>query len=257
MKSTIHLLLILFILPACSSVDKFDNKNTTVLPVSKVNWEKLNPARGDKSPQAGTLWGDRKGEVETAFLAKFVDGFSSPPHIHNVSYRAIVIDGLIHNDDPKAAKMWMPASSYWTQPAGEAHITSAKGKSNIAFVEIDKGPYLVKPVKQSFNNGEHPFNIHASNIIWAKYGRASIVPLWKNSEEKVIGSLLKYKDKIDLSSKEAQIVVISGEIKANKEPKTVLKPGSLITLKDSKASIWCMNKSDCIVYVKSEKGFEF
>ena len=98
---------------------------------SEINWEKLNPARGDKSPQAGTVWGDRKGEVPTGFLAKFVDGFSSPPHIHNVTYRAMVIKGLIHNDDPKAEKMWMPPGSFWTQPAGEAHITAAQGEESI------------------------------------------------------------------------------------------------------------------------------
>lgn len=108
-------------LSGCSHVKK-NNNNIKVLPVEKVVWEKLNPARGDKSPQAGTLWGDRKGSPATGFLAKFVDGFSSPPHIHNVSYRAIVIKGLVHNDDPAAARMWMPAQSYWTQPAGEAHI---------------------------------------------------------------------------------------------------------------------------------------
>ena len=151
MKKLILILTATMMIVGCSTNSKSKNTGVTITPVSKVNWEKLNPARGDKSPQAGTIWGDRKGEVETAFLAKFVDGFSSPPHIHNVSYRAIVIDGLIHNDDPKAANMWMPTGSYWTQPAGESHITSAKGKNNIALVEIDKGPYLVKPIKQKFD----------------------------------------------------------------------------------------------------------
>ncbi|NNE08734.1 MAG: DUF4437 domain-containing protein, partial [Gemmatimonadetes bacterium] len=32
-----------------------------IVPVSAVDWEPLNPARGDASPQAGTLWGDRNG----------------------------------------------------------------------------------------------------------------------------------------------------------------------------------------------------
>ena len=132
--------LITFVLvSSCSSMQK--NSNIKIVSIKDVNWEKLNPARGDKSPQAGTLWGDRKGDkVPTGSLAKFVDGFSSPPHIHNVSYRAIVISGLIHNDDPKAANMWMPSGSYWTQPAGESHITSAKGITNMALVEIDSAP---------------------------------------------------------------------------------------------------------------------
>ena len=142
------------LIPAVSIASPSKNKSITVLSVSDVNWEKLNPARGDKSPQAATLWGDRKSNTETGFLVKFVDGFSSPPHIHNVSYRGIVLEGLVHNDDPKAEAMWMPRGSFWTQPAGESHITSAKGNTNIAFIEIDSGPYLVKPKKEAFDNGE-------------------------------------------------------------------------------------------------------
>jgi hypothetical protein len=150
------------------SVNKSLNEESQVEIVlaSEVNWEKLNPARGDKSPQAGTLWGDRKAAVPTGFLAKFVDGFSSPPHIHNATYRAVVISGSIHNDDPAAAKMWMPEGSFWTQPKGENHITAAKGDTNIALVEIDNGPYLVLPAEKSFDSGERPINVDASNIVW-------------------------------------------------------------------------------------------
>ncbi len=138
-----------------------------VVLASEVEWEQLNPARGDASPQAGTLWGDRKGgAVPTGFLAKFVDGFSSPPHIHPVTYRAVVISGNIHNDDPDAAKMWMPAGSFWTQPKGEVHITAAKGSNNIALVEIDKSPYLVRSFKEAFDSGERPINVDPSNLVW-------------------------------------------------------------------------------------------
>lgn len=147
-----------------------ENPTNKVLLSSEIVWEKLNPARGEQSPQAGTLWGDRKGQgagrVATGFLAKFVNGFSSPPHIHNVTYRAVVIGGMVHNDDPKAENMWMKSGSFWTQPAGESHITSAKGEGVIALVEINKSPYLVKPTSDEFDNGEKPVNIEASNIVW-------------------------------------------------------------------------------------------
>lgn len=144
-----------------------------IVPASEIVWEALNPARGDMSPRAGTLWGDRKEAVPTGFLAKFVDGFSSPPHIHNVTYRAVVIDGLIHNDDPNAENMWMPSGSFWTQPKGEAHITSAKGASNIALVEIDRGPYLVKPTAEAFDSGERPLNVDAGNLVWLPFSEES------------------------------------------------------------------------------------
>lgn len=137
-----------------------------VILTSEVNWEQLNPARGDQSPKAGTLWGDRNGTGPTGFLVKFVDGFSSSPHIHNVSYRGVVISGLIHNDDPDAADMWMLSGSFWTQPKGEVHITAAKGSPNVAYIEIEEGPYLVLPADKAFDSGERPVNIDESNIVW-------------------------------------------------------------------------------------------
>lgn len=116
-----------------------------VVLTSEVKWSPLNPARGDQSPRAGTLWGDRTGSGASGFLVEFVDGFSSPPHIHNVTYRGVVISGLIHNDDPNAKKMWLPTGSFWMQPAGEAHITAAKGSKNLAYIEIEKGPVSRPP----------------------------------------------------------------------------------------------------------------
>ena len=149
-----------------SSFEEIENPTNKVLLSSEIKWEKLNPARGDQSPQAGTIWGDRNAEVATGFLAKFVDGFSSPPHIHNATYRAVVIKGSIHNDDPEATTMWLTPGSFWTQPKGESHITSAKGNENLALVEIDKGRYLVQPIDEAFDSGERPINIDASNVVW-------------------------------------------------------------------------------------------
>ena len=130
-----------------------DGTPTDLVLASEVTWEQLNPARGDKSPKAGTLWGDRNGTGPTGFLVQFADGFSSPPHIHPITYRAVVISGNIHNDDPDAAEMWMPAGSFWTQPKGEVHITAAKGSNNIALVEIDEAPYLVRSFKENPHRG--------------------------------------------------------------------------------------------------------
>lgn len=169
MKNISYVLLFAYFLFSCSTPKEETTSSETTQKVvlsSDIKWEKLNPARGDKSPQAGTVWGDRKGEVATGFLAKFVDGFSSPPHIHNVTYRAIVLKGLIHNDDPNAKNMWMKPGSFWTQPVGESHITSAKGDEIIAYVEIDHGPYLVKPIDEAFDSGERPINIDATNLVW-------------------------------------------------------------------------------------------
>lgn len=142
------------------------NPTNEVVLQSEVQWAALNPARGDKGPKAANLWGDRTKSGPTGFLVQFVDGFSSPPHIHNVTYRGVVISGLLHNDDPQAEKMWLPAGSFWTQPAGEVHITAASGSRNLAYIEIDSGPYLVLPSEEASDNGERPVNVDESNIVW-------------------------------------------------------------------------------------------
>ena len=191
-----------------------------VILSSEIEWEKLNPARGDASPQAGTIFGDRKGDgVATGFLAKFVDGFSSPPHIHNVTYRAFVISGLRHNDYPAAEKMWMPAGSFWIQPAGEAHITAAKGTKNVAYVEIDSAPYLVKPTDEAYDNGDRPINIHADNIVWSNLDAmdVKIAYLWGNPEgTDHRGVFIKlpadFNGKLHTEGKELRAVVVSGVV---------------------------------------------
>jgi len=234
-------------LTSCAHNTKSDS-DITILPVSKAKWEKLNPARGNKSPQAGTLWGHRGKKTPTAFLAKFADGFSSPPHIHNVSYRAIVIQGLVHNDDSKAAKMWMPKGSYWTQPAGAPHITASNGGQSIALVEINEGPYLVKPVADKFDNGERPYNIHSSNVLWRKEKSSHVADLWQDSSGQITGSLLKFSSEIKMSSDKTKVVVIKGEALFKN---TQLKPGSLIASdQPAHMRIKCITEV-CIVYVKT------
>jgi len=236
---------------------------------SEIVWEKLNPARGNQSPQAGTIWGDRKGTSATGFLAKFVDGFSSPPHIHNVTYRAVVIKGLIHNDDPKAENMWMKPGSFWTQPVGESHITSAKGQENIALVEINEGPYLVKPIDEAFDKGERPINIDVSNVVWLNHeqtnwvnpkSNAEISFLLDSKENNGLKSLFiklpkMYKGKIETKGSVLHSVVIKGALNyvmpQNEETKE-LDAGSYFSSTD-KAIHTVLNKSEneVILYVRT------
>jgi hypothetical protein len=49
---------------------------------------------------------------------------------------------------------------------GDAHITAAKGSNNLAYIEIEKGPYLVLPSEKAFDDGERPVNLGESNIVW-------------------------------------------------------------------------------------------
>lgn len=259
-----NLLVLCLISIGCTSsiADEKPNSSFTVVPIEKVNWEKLNPARGDKSPQAGTLWGDRKGEKPTGFLAKFIDGFSSPPHIHNATYRAVVIEGLIHNDDPSAEKMWMPSGSFWTQPKGEVHITAAKGDSNIALVEIDMGPYLVLHEEDKFDSGERPVNVDPSNIVWLapdgfKISDTSpkIAYLWGGiSKAKSNGTFLwlpkGFNGKILVNSPTFRAVVIKGQVNHKGYTHGDLMPGSYFGSTDDFTHA-IATKSGSILYIRT------
>ncbi len=255
-------------------------RSSTVVLRSEVQWEPLNPARGDKSPKAGTLWGDRKSSGPTGFLVKFADGFSSPPHIHNVTYRAVVISGHIHNDDPNAAEMWMSASSFWTQPKGELHITAAKGNSNVAYVEIDDGPYLVLPPEEAFDSGERPVNVDPSNIVWmdasdirrwgdqqvktASADGPRIAFLWGNTKEgQLNGSFIKlpagFKGKIMSSGSTFRAVVIKGkpqyQVSGENTAKT-LEPGSYFSsVKKVAHKLSSSAVEESIIYVRTNGAY--
>jgi len=240
----------------CSQLPKQENRDgITIQKVEDIQWGMLNPARGDKSPKAGGLWGDRTQNKESGFLVKFNKGFSSPPHIHNITYRGIVIEGVMHNDDPNAAHFWLPKGSYWTQPAGEPHITAAKGQTNIIFLEIDQGPYLVKPVDQEFQNGEYPLNIHASNIIWKKdknkQSHIETTDLWKNKENRVTGKMIRFKDQVRLPVKSHYLVILAGTLNFQD---TDLHPGSMIKVtKESLLDLNCITDEECKMYIKTVK----
>ena len=110
-------------------------------------------------PKAATLWGDRNDPGPSGFLLlKPVDAFKSPPHVHNVSYRGVVIRRLMHNDDSNADEMWMPTGSFWTQPNGGVHITAAKWSNTLAYIETEEGPDLVLAVEKAFDSEDKPVN---------------------------------------------------------------------------------------------------
>ncbi|QPJ63667.1 MAG: DUF4437 domain-containing protein [Candidatus Nitronauta litoralis] len=248
------------------------DSGTKVILTSEVKWEKLNPARGDKSPMAATLWGDRNGKGPTGFLFKAVDGFKSPPHIHNVSYRGIVIDGLIHNDDPGAANMWLPKGSFWTQPKGEGHLTAVKGSNTLAYIEIEEGPYLVLPTDKAFDSGERPVNVDASNIVWvdqpgspASLNGPKVAYLWGSPQDgQLNGTLIKlpagYSGKIRNHGSTFTAVVIQGNPKYQMPGKNnveTLEPGSYFSSKGESVHRLSSNaKEESILYMRMEGKFD-
>lgn len=290
MKRTKATSLIAAVALFCSSLAASDSdekkEKVEIVLASEINWEALNPARGDRSPQAGTLWGDRNAAiapqkssetdcpfcssslVPTGFLAKFADGFSSPPHIHNVTYRAVVISGLVHNDDPGAADMWMPSGSFWTQPKGEVHITSAKGETTVALVEIDTGPYLVMPPEDAFDSGERPVNIHISNVVWLSPSKLPITKdgpkvsyLWGNPEDgSDYGTFIKLPKGCEVYVHSVgstfRLVTIEGHPEYLGEETVTLSPGSYLSSSgDAMHQVKSSKEKESLFYVRSNGSY--
>ncbi|MEM9805886.1 MAG: DUF4437 domain-containing protein [Cyanobacteria bacterium P01_D01_bin.56] len=256
------------------------SSESEVVAISEIEWSPLNPARGDASPRAADLWGDRTEPGPTGFLVQFVDGFSSPPHIHNVTYRGMVIDGLIHNDDPGAENMWLPKGSFWTQPAGEVHITSADANSNMAYIEIEDGPYLVLPSEEAFDNGERPVNVDKSNLVWldasnidwidqpgatASVDGPKVAFLWGDpQEEELNGTLIKlptgFTGKIYNKGATFRAVLIQGRSNYSLPGKTDVKslePGSYFGSNGQAIhQVSCESSEECVIYVREEGKFD-
>lgn len=235
----------------------------SVITSGNIKWGLLNPLRGDASPKAADLWGDHSKDIATGMLVKFDKGFSSPPHIHNISYRAIVIEGLLHNDDPVAAKMWLPTGSFWTQPAGENHITAANGKNNLIYLEIDSGPYLVLPAEKAFDNGERPINVDVRNLVWLdtkalkwlKNSDAQIAYLWGNLSS-ANGSFVKlpagFKGTIE-NDDGLKVVVVRGKATYrwnNEKTETALSPSSFFKSK-TKGEHRINVEDEVVLYINS------
>ena len=236
---------------------------------SNVEFIALNPARGELGPKAGGLWGDIRADVPSGILVTFSDGFQSPPHIHNITYRAVVISGAVHNDDPSAEKMWMEPGSFWTQPLGEDHITAARGENSMIFLEILSGPYLVKPSDEAFDSGERPINVGAQNIMWLGAGDAEWVGaegpemayLWGSLEDgEKNGTFVKlpsgYGGALSTSAPLMRVVTIQGQasIQLSGESDThSLEPGSYFASKgEAVHQISCDSDEECIFYLHTE-----
>ncbi len=250
-----------------------------VVTRAEVKFIPLNPARGDASPRAGVLWGDIRKDVPSGALITFADGFSSPPHIHNITYRAVVIEGEVHNDDPAAEIMWMGPGSFWTQPAGAPHITAVGEGGGTAFLEILSGPYLVQPSKYAFDRGERPVNLVQGNIVWidssdinwvdhgdsAGSDTAKMAFLWGTPEDNQLnGTFLKLPPNFagDLKSGgvELKAVLVRGALRHEADglaATTSLEPGSYFGSEGSVSHrISCSGAKECVLYVRAQGKYQ-
>ncbi|MEQ8823205.1 MAG: DUF4437 domain-containing protein [Filomicrobium sp.] len=278
---TLALLLASAVLVHMQVAAKGSEAQAEVVLRSELEFVPLNPARGDAAPQAGVLWGDIRKDVPSGVLLKFAPGFSSPPHIHNITYRAVVISGALYNGSENAEKMWMGPGSYWNQPAGAPHITAAtKDSGATAFLEILEGPYLVQPTKLLFDNGERPVNLEAGNVVWldasdvtwvdtdgASSGASGVTMafLWGSPQAgKKNGTFLKlrpgFRGLLHSNDSQLRAVVIHGQVSHQLSGKPGVKeltPGSYFGSKGGiKHQVLCEAATDCVIYVRTEGKYQ-
>ncbi len=257
-----------------SGSNAFGAPEVEVVPRNSVEFIPLNPARGDASPQAGVLWGDIRKDVPSGALITFADGFASPPHIHNITYRAVVIEGTVFNGDEDAQNLWMEPGSFWTQPAGEVHITAVGPTGGTAFLEILSGPYLVRPSIEAFDNGERPINMEQRNVVWMdssdvkwiKYGDETnnfspeIAFLWgRPVDGELNGTFIKlptgFSGTLEGTGSSLKAVLVKGDLRheAGELSKAQsLSAGSYVGSEGQvEHSISCKGDSECVLYIRA------
>jgi quercetin dioxygenase-like cupin family protein len=134
------------------------------------------------------------------------------------------------------------------------HITAAKGSNTLAYIEIEKGPYLVLPAEKAFDSGERPVNVDESNIVWldasnitwvdqpgmpASANGPKVAFLWGNpQDDQLNGTLVKlpagFTGKIHSHGSTFRAVVIQGQPQYQMPGETDFKtlvPGSYFSSK--------------------------
>lgn len=230
----------------------------------------LNPDRGDAAPQASVLWGDIREDMASGTLLRFKDGFSSPPHIHNITYRAIVIEGDVHNAPPEEPQVWMGPGSFWAQAAGENHITEAKpGASALAFLEIQEGPYKVMPPEERFSSPDESVNLKAEDMEWTSVAGAG----WADGDDAIEATSLWGSDEagqphgrlvrmgagssatITFADRALKAVVIDGSVEHSVEgvsDPVALGEGAYFSTNAAVPNSLNCTASSCLVYLRTE-----
>ena len=149
------------------------------------------------------------------------------------------------------------------------HITAAKGATNVALVEIDKGPYLVLPPEEAFDSGERPINIDASNIVWvdppgmrAAANGPKLAYLWgKLQDGQPNGTFVKFPTgftgAINSHGATFRAVVIKGTLQYLGTDIKTLEPGSYIGSKGESAHQMSFKASEeSILYVRADGRYD-
>lgn len=152
------------------------------------------------------------------------------------------------------------------------HITGAKGSTNVAYIEIKKGPYLVLPTEKAFDSGERPVNVDASNTTWgveqpgmtASANGPKVAFLWGNPQGgQLNGTLVKlpagFTGKINSLGSTFRAVVIKGQpqYQVNETEVKTLGPGSYFSSKgESVHRVLSKTGEESIIFMRTDSRYE-
>lgn len=151
----------------------------------------------------------------------------------------------------------------------------------MAFLEIQEGPYLVKPSEEAFDRGERPINVDASNIVWLTAATTNWIEarkditnpskgpeltfLWgQPHNDQDVGSLIRlpagFSGSIQSKSSEFRAVIIDGKTKVQLAGETdtrTLTPGSYFgSTGEATHQISSTDGDGCVIYVRNKGMFK-
>nr|MDJ0990064.1 DUF4437 domain-containing protein [Desulfobacterales bacterium] len=156
------------------------------------------------------------------------------------------------------------------------HITAAKGTDILAYIEIEKGPYLVLPSQEAFRSKERPVNLDRSNIVWLNASDTTWIDpsamqasasgpklsfLWGDLQDgQLNGTLVKlpagFTGKINSHGATFRAVVIQGQPEYQVPSETdvkILEPGSYFSSKGASVhQISSKAGEESIIYVRTD-----
>jgi gentisate 1,2-dioxygenase len=151
--------------------------------------------------------------------------------------------------------------------------------TNIAYIEIEEGPYLVMPAEKAFDSGERPMNVDTSNIVWLdasditwidqpgmsdSAGGAKVAFLWGNPQAgQLSGAFIKlpagFTGEIRSHDSTFGAVVIKGGLQYQMSQAVVksLEPGSYFSSEGESAHMVSSTaETESILYVRTNGKFE-
>ena len=145
----------------------------------------------------------------------------------------------------------------------------------MAYIEIESGPYLVKPTEEAFDNGERPVNVDQSNIVWLEAttmelitsnekaaNSAKVAFLWGQPQE-LYGTLVRlpagFKGAIHSDGPSFRAVVVKGHAQyhVNEGDSKALEVGSSFSSQGTSTyNISNQNEEESMIYIRAKGTYK-